>query len=85
MNFLGVNKSREGSRSPSKENVQSVTDLIKESFKQAHSNLDLKEVKDLKKSDLRRTSVISDTLKLQGLDHKIDGHEKGNFKNKIFI
>ena len=27
----------------------------------------------------RRSSIISDTFKLQQVEHRIDGHEQGNF------
>ena len=74
------------------ETIQSITDLMKESFDQAHSKSDLVD-SDLVNPEAkfqaslinadrfknpRKSSVISDSLKLQGLEHKVDGHEKGN-------
>ena len=84
------------------ENIQSITDLMKESFEQAHSKSDLVDSvsKDLVNPEAkfqaslinaerfknpRKSSVISDSLKLQGLEHKVDGHDKGNLKNHHFI
>ena len=84
------------------ENIQSITDLMKESFEQAHSKSDLVDSvsKDLVNPEAkfqaslinaerfknpRKSSVISDSLKLQGLEHKVDGHDKGNFNNQEFI
>ena len=81
------------------ENIQSITDLMKESFEQAHSKSDLVDSvsKDLVNPEAkfqaslinaerfknpRKSSVISDSLKLQGLEHKVDGHDKGNLKNQ---
>jgi len=72
------------------ETIQSITDLMKESFEQAHSKSDLVD-SDLVNPEAkfqaslinadrfknpRKSSVISDSLKLQGLEHKVDGHEK---------
>ena len=76
------------------ENIQSITDLMKESFEQAHSKPDIvnsdlvnpeaKFQASLINADRfknpRKSSVISDALKLPGLEHKVDGHEKGNFE-----
>merc|ERR1719447_572194 len=72
------------------ENIQSITDLMKESFEQAHSKPDIvnsdlvnpeaKFQASLINADRfknpRKSSVISDALKLPGLEHKVDGHEK---------
>ena len=84
------------------ENIQSITDLMKESFEQAHSKSDLVDSvsKDLVNPEAkfqaslinaerfknpRKSSVISDSLKLQGLEHKVDGHDKGNLKSLEMI